>query len=74
VKNDVGPFFCHCFGNFKAYATDSRVRSVIDSKRFTEFYTSSSFAMADFKAVPLEYRMLIPEYIKDYVPLNQFLA
>ena len=30
--------------------------------------------MADFKAVPLEYRMLIPEYIKDYVPLNQFLA
>ncbi len=59
---------------FKAYATDSRVRSVIDSKRFTEFYTSSSFAMADFKAVPLEYRMLIPEYIKDYVPLNQFLA
>ena len=59
---------------FKSYATDSRVRSVIDSKRFTEFYTSSSFAMADFKAVPLEYRMLIPEYIKDYVPLNQFLA
>ena len=59
---------------FKAYATDSGVRSVIDSKRFTEFYTSSSFAMADFKAVPLEYRMLIPEYIKDYVPLNQFLA
>ncbi len=25
---------------------------------------------ADFKAVPPEYRKLIPEYIKDYVSLN----
>ena len=29
---------------------------------------------ADFKAVPPEYRTVIPEYIKDYVSLNQFAA
>lgn len=28
----------------------------------------------DFKAVPAKYRMLVPEYIKDYVSLNQFAA
>lgn len=29
--------------------------------------------MADFKAVPAEWRSRIPEYVKDYVPLNQFM-
>ena len=28
----------------------------------------------DFKAVPEKYRTLVPEYIKDYVSLNQFAA
>ena len=27
-----------------------------------------------FKAVPAKYRSLIPEYVKDYVSLNQFVA
>ena len=31
-------------------------------------------AIRDLKAVPPEYRKLIPEYIKDYVSLNQFVA
>ncbi len=60
---------------FKAYATDSHVRSILDdSKRLTELYTTTSFTIADLKAVPPEYRKLIPEYIKDYVSLNQFAA
>ena len=29
--------------------------------------------MADFKAVPQEWRDRIPEYVKDYVSLNQFM-
>ena len=29
--------------------------------------------MADFKAVPKEWRERIPEYVKDDVPLNQFM-
>ena len=60
---------------FKAYATDSLVRDIIDDpKRLTSLYTTTSFTIADLKAVPSEYRKLIPEYIKDYVSLNQFVA
>lgn len=29
--------------------------------------------MNDFKAVPPVWRTRIPEYVKDYVPLNQFM-
>ena len=29
--------------------------------------------MADFKAVPKEWRDRLPEYVKDYVSLNQFM-
>jgi type I restriction enzyme R subunit len=29
--------------------------------------------MADFKAVPPEWRERLPEYIKDYLSLNQFM-
>lgn len=60
---------------FKAYATDSHVRAIIDDpRRLSALYTTSSFTIADLKAVPAEYRKMIPEYIKDYVSLNQFVA
>jgi type I restriction enzyme R subunit len=60
---------------FKAYATDSQVRAIIDEpRRLGALYTNPSFTIADLKAVPVEYRKLIPEYIKDYVSLNQFAA
>lgn len=36
--------------------------------------THPMFSSRDFKAVPAKYRALIPEYVKDYVPLNQFTA
>jgi type I restriction enzyme R subunit len=29
--------------------------------------------MVDFKAVPKEWRERLPEYIRDYVALNQFM-
>ncbi len=38
-----------------------------DSKRLTSLYTTSSFTIADLKAVPAECRKIIPEYIEDYV-------
>lgn len=59
---------------FKAYATSDQVRAIIESKQFGDLATNPSFSMADFKAVPEPYRKLIPEYIKDYVSLNQFAA
>ena len=57
---------------FKAYATSNQIRDIIDGKRFAELATNPSFSTGDFSAVPYKYRNLIPEYVKDYVPLNQF--
>ena len=58
---------------FKAYLTDDRVRDIVENKRFTELNVNPTFTMSDFKSVPKEWRSKIPEYVKDYVPLNQFM-
>ncbi len=57
---------------FKAYTTDSVVRDLIDNGRYAGLYTNPTFSMNHYEAVPEEWRTIIPEYIKDYVPLNQF--
>jgi type I restriction enzyme R subunit len=57
---------------FKAYATSDTVRGIIESGHFTDLATNPYFSTRDFKAVPAKYRALIPDYIKDYVSLNQF--
>ena len=59
---------------FKAYAISNQIRHIIDSGHYTDLSTTAMFSMKDFKAVPEKYRMMIPGYIKDYVPLNQFVA
>jgi len=59
---------------FKAYVTDGRIRHIIDEKDFADLATNPVFSTRDFKAVPKKYRDLIPAYIRDYVPLNQFAA
>jgi type I restriction enzyme R subunit len=59
---------------FKAYVTSDQVRHIIESRNFTDLATNPVFSSRDFRAVPPKYRTLIPEYVKDYVPLNQFAA
>ncbi len=59
---------------FKAYVTSNRVRDIIDSRQFTDLATNPFFNTIDFRAVPQQYRTLVPEYVKDYVSLNQFAA
>ena len=59
---------------FKAYVTSDQVRHIIESKHFTDLATNPVFSTRDFRAVPAKYRALIPEYVKDYVSLNQFAA
>ena len=59
---------------FKAYVTSGRVRDIIDSRQFTDLATNPVFSTRDFRAVPEKYRTLVPEYVKDYVSLNQFAA
>ncbi|MBK6742463.1 MAG: DEAD/DEAH box helicase family protein [Hydrogenophilales bacterium] len=58
---------------FKAYATDKGLREIIERGKFTDLNVHPAFGMADYKAVPKEWRNKIPEYVRDYVPLNQFM-
>ncbi len=59
---------------FKAYVISDHVRHIIENKQFTDLATNPVFSSRDFLAVPEKYRFLIPEYVKDYVVLNQFVA
>ena len=59
---------------FKAYATSDAIRHIIESGQLTDLATNPVFSTKDFRAVPTKYRTLIPEYIKDYVSINQFAA
>jgi type I restriction enzyme R subunit len=59
---------------FKAYITSDLVRHIVENRQYTDLATNAGFSLRDFRAVPARYRALIPEYVKDYVPLNQFAA
>lgn len=58
---------------FKAYVANDGVRSIIESQHFQDLATNPYFDSRAFKAVPKKYRALIPEYVRDYVSLNQFI-
>jgi type I restriction enzyme R subunit len=57
---------------FKAYVSSDQIRHIIEMKHFTDLATSPVLSTRDLREVPETYRTLIPEYIKDYVSLNQF--
>ena len=57
---------------FKAYVSNDQIRHIIETKDYTDLATNATFSTRDLKAVPERYRTLIPDYVKDYVPLNQF--
>jgi hypothetical protein len=59
---------------FNAYVTSDQIRHIIETGQFTDLATNPVFSTRDFRAVPTKYRKLIPEYVKDYVSLNQFVA
>lgn len=59
---------------FKAYVTSDQIRHIIESRHFTDLATNPVFSTNDFRDVPEKYRTIIPEYVKDYVSLNQFAA
>ena len=59
---------------FEAYVTDDYVRAMIDRGQFASLATHAAFSIADYRAVPQQYRRLVAEYVKDYVPLNPFAA
>lgn len=57
---------------FKSYITDWKLRDIVENKKLAELNVNPSFTTKDYKAVPERWRHLIPEYIKDNVPLNKF--
>jgi len=59
---------------FKAYVSDQKVREIIESLHLTDLATNPVFSLHDYKSVPEKYRRLVPDYIKDYVSLNKFIA
>ena len=59
-------------GFFKAYVTDNEIRDIIESKEYNRLATNPKVTIADLKDLE-EWRNVIPEYVKDYVPLNTFL-
>ena len=58
---------------FKAYLTDGAVRAIVDSREFGKLADNPKVSLADIKALN-GWRDVIPEYVKDYVSLNQFAA
>ena len=58
---------------FKAYVVSNQLRDSIDKGQFTDLATNPFFSTRDFKAVPPRWRTLVPDYVKDYVPLNTFM-
>ena len=59
---------------FEAFITSDRTRQIIEQGDYGLLDTNPAFPLSDFRAVPEEYQKLIPEYIRDYVPLNQFVV
>ncbi|MBI5149960.1 MAG: DEAD/DEAH box helicase family protein [Candidatus Omnitrophica bacterium] len=58
---------------FKAYVTDGGVRAIVDSREFPRLADNPKVSLADVRALG-QWRDVIPEYVKDYVSLNQFAA
>ena len=56
----------------KAYVTDEKFREIINKKHFAELNVYAGFSMSEFKALN-GWRDIVPEYVKDYVPINQFM-
>ncbi len=65
-------YFTYAKTVFKAYILDAEFRAIIDNKDFA-LLNISPYGEA-FKKLPPELRSAIPEYIKDFVPLNKFAA
>ncbi|MCK5466027.1 DEAD/DEAH box helicase family protein [Candidatus Parcubacteria bacterium] len=56
----------------KAYVTDEKFRDIINNKHFAELNVYAGFTMSEFKELN-GWRETVPEYVKDYVPVNQFM-
>lgn len=56
----------------KAYVADENFRNIINSKHYGELNVYPGFSMTEFKALN-GWRDIVPSYVKDYVPVNQYM-
>jgi len=59
---------------FKAYASSSRIREIIDHRQYADLATSPIFSTSDYKAVPEPFRSLVPIYVNDYISLDELAS
>ncbi len=59
---------------FKAYVVDQDVRKILEAKDFHALQTNPTLPIETFKKVAPKYRKIVPQYIKDYIKLEQFVA
>ena len=57
---------------FTTYILDKELQDIIQTKQFSRLNFHP--AGQTFKNLPKEYRTLIPDYVKNYVPLNKFTS
>jgi type I restriction enzyme R subunit len=57
---------------FYSYITDPELRDIIDNKQYGLLNTHPSGQ--SFKELPSNYKTIIPDYVKSYVPLNKFMS
>ncbi len=62
----------HIRNYLKVYIDDGRFREIINSRHFAELNVYPGFTMQEFKALN-GWRDIVPEYVKDYVPVNQYM-
>lgn len=55
----------------KSYITDGAVRDIVEEGQYALLATHP--VQDDFRALSSEWRQIIPEYVKDYVPLNTYM-
>lgn len=65
-------YFTDAKNFFKSYITDTEFREIIENKNYALLNTNPNGDV--FRKLPPELRAFIPEYIKDNVPLNRYMA
>jgi len=63
-------YVLHIKNYLKAYIADEYFRNEINNQRFPREY--AGFTMAEYKALN-GYREIVPEYVKYYVSINQYM-
>lgn len=72
IHKPAGKYVMNVRNYLKEYVSDERFRAIINSGNFAELNVHPGFSMKEFRALD-DWRDVVPEYVKDYIPLNIFM-